>query len=104
MKRYIKQLTIFSALILGLSLAGSAQIVVRVRPTAKVVVRPVAPSPRHVWIDGGWVARGNRYVYVNGYWAMPRRHQHWVDGHWERRRGGWVWVPGYWVRGHRGRW
>ena len=101
----MRQLTIFSALIFGLSLAGSAQIIVRHRPAVKkVVVRPISPSPRHVWIDGGWIARGDRYVYVDGYWAMPRRNQHWIKGHWERRRGGWVWIDGYWDRGRGRRW
>ena len=40
--------------LLGIS-AGQGQIVVRVRPVAPVVVaRPVAPSPRHVWVAEEW--------------------------------------------------
>lgn len=101
MKKCIQKLTILSAIILGLSVAGSAQVVVRVRPSINigVGVRPIAPSPNHVWIDGGWVARGGRYVHTDGYWTAPRRDQYWVEGYWARARGGWVWVPGYWERG-----
>lgn len=75
-----------------------AQVVIRVRPTAPVIVRPVAPSARHIWIDGNWVWRGSNYVWVDGYWAEPRMGHRWVPGHWKHRRGGWFWVPGHWRR------
>jgi hypothetical protein len=98
MKKYINRIVIAAVLVVGFSFASSAQIVVRVRPSAPVVVRPVAPSPRHVWIDGGWEARRGRYVHVDGYWAAPRRGRHYVQGYWAPRRHGYVWVPGYWAR------
>ena len=98
MKKYINRIIIAAALLIGFSFASSAQVVVRVRPAAPVVVRPMAPSPRHVWIDGGWEARGGRYVHVDGYWTAPRRGRHWVEGYWAPRRQGYVWVPGYWAR------
>ncbi|MFT3822418.1 MAG: hypothetical protein QM731_00810 [Chitinophagaceae bacterium] len=98
MKKYIKTIAMLSFLVAGLSFASSAQVYVKVRPSAPVVVRPVAPSPRHVWIDGGWTVRGGRYVWTEGYWATPRHGRHYVPGRWDHRRGGWVWVGGYWRR------
>lgn len=98
MKKYIKSLIIAATLVVGFSFASSAQVLVSVRPAAPVVVRPVAPSPRHIWIDGGWEVRGGHYVHTDGYWAAPRRGRHWVAGYWAPRRHGYVWVPGYWAR------
>ncbi len=79
----------------------NGQIYVTVRPTAPVVVRPVAPSPRHIWIDGEWGYTGGRYVYTNGYWGLPRyTGAVWVPGHWKNTlRRGWIWRPGHWRRG-----
>ena len=98
MKKYMSRFLLAAALVVGFSVASSAQVIVKVRPAAPVVVRPEAPSPRHVWIDGGWVARGGRYVHTDGYWAVPQRGRHWVAGYWAPRRHGYVWVPGYWAR------
>jgi hypothetical protein len=83
--------------------SSQAQFIVKIRPSAPVVVRsrPPAPSPRHVWVDGEWVWRGNQYVYTEGRWTEPRyAGARWVPGHWKyhRRRGGWFWVPGHWNR------
>lgn len=98
MKKYVNRFILAAALVVGFSFASSAQVIVKVRPVAPVVVRPAAPSPRHVWIDGGWEVRNGRYVHVNGYWTMPHRGRHWVAGYWAPRRHGYVWVPGYWAR------
>ena len=101
MKKFIQRLAIFSVFVLGISLTGSAQIIVKVRPRTAVVVRTTPPSPRHVWIDGGFTVRGGRYVPARGYWVIPRRGFHYVPGHWERRRHGWIWVSGYWAKNRR---
>lgn len=98
MKKLINRIILATVLVVGFSFATSAQVIVKVRPEAPVVVRPPAPSPRHIWIDGGWVVRGGRYVHKNGYWAAPRRGRHWVDGYWAPRRHGYVWVSGHWSR------
>ena len=98
MKKYVNRIVLAVMLVVGFSAASSAQVIVKVRPAAPVVVRPVAPSPRHVWIDGGWVIRGGRYVWTDGYWVAPRRGFVWVPGYWAPRRGGYVWIPGRWVR------
>jgi hypothetical protein len=55
------------------------------------------PSPRHVFVPGHYVWRGNRYRWVNGYWAVPPRARAvWVPGYWRPQRGGYVFVNGYW--------
>ena len=78
---------------------ASAQVYVSVRPVWHPVPRPVAPSPRHVWIDEEWEARGGTYVAVGGHWAEPPHSGWaWVPGHWaHERRGDW-WVAGHWRR------
>jgi hypothetical protein len=70
---------------------ASAQVYVSVRPVWHPVARPVAPSPRHVWIDEEWEARGGTYVAVGGHWAEPPHP-------------GWVWVAGRWRHGPHGEW
>jgi len=79
---------------------SNAQIVVRIRPERPreaVVVRPPAPSPRHVWVDEEWAPNGKTYAYRPGHWVEPpRRGGVWVAGRWTDRRGGSVWVAGHW--------
>ena|SRR5215831_20644717 len=95
----LKRFLIIAGLILSFSAASEAQVFVKVRPSAPVIVRPNAPSSRHVWIEGEWVVRGGRYEYVPGYWSVPRPGYHqWVPGRWIARRHGWYWVPGHWRR------
>ena len=94
--RALLALSIFTA-----SVAEShAQIIVPVRPPRPRVVvtnRPVAPSPRHVWVEEDWVPEGRGYRWHGGYWAEPpRARAAWVPGHWANRRRGWVWIPGHW--------
>jgi|SRR5581483_9625271 len=98
MKKIVTRIVLGLLLVVGVSTASSAQVIVRVRPAAPVVVRPVAPSPRHVWVEGEWVVRHGHYEYVNGYWVTPRRGMHWVPGYWVPRRGGYIWISGHWAR------
>jgi hypothetical protein len=100
MKNLKKVLFLFIA-ISAFSVAKSqAQVVVRVRPERPrevVVARPVAPSPRHVWVAEEWTPTGGRYVYHGGYWAVPPRpHAVWAAGHWRHRHGGYIWIGGRW--------
>ena len=93
-----KSLALF-ALVFTLSFTAHAQVYVTVRPNAPVFARPVAPSAKHIWIDGEWVWRGGRYEYANGYWVVPSRFGAvWVPGHWKQSRRGWFWKPGHWRR------
>ena len=98
MKKYLSKFTAILFLSIAVSFASSAQFVIKVRPGAPIVrVRPVCPSPRHVWVSGEYAWRGRQYVYNDGYWATPpSRHTRWIEGKWRHRRGGWVWIPGHW--------
>jgi len=82
------------------ALKSNAQIVVRIRPARPrevVVVRPPAPSPRHVWVAEEWNNEGGHYVYHAGYWALPPHPRAiWVAGHWANRPRGYVLIAGHW--------
>jgi hypothetical protein len=99
MKTVWKSLILAAAFTTAVSVS-EAQIVVRARlgrPVTRVIRRPPAPSPRHVWVDEDWVPQGRTYVWHGGYWAAPPRPRAiWVPGHWDRSRRGYVWVGGYW--------
>lgn len=80
-------------------ISAEAQVIVKVRPVAPVVVRPACPATGYAWVGGSWKwnRRIRNYVWVDGYWARPRRHGAvWIEGHWRAARGGWKYVPGHW--------
>jgi len=75
-----------------------AQHYVKVHPEFHTVVRPPAPSPRHVWVAPEWTWRGGAYVEVPGYWSLPPAgHRAWVPGHWVAEPRGNRWIPGHWA-------
>ncbi len=91
---------VFSSIIIlfvVVTLYSCAPSAVVVRPAPPIVVRPIQPSPNHIWVSGNYVRRNGRYVYTNGYWAAPAYgRSRWIDGHWKTTRRGYVWVPGRW--------
>jgi hypothetical protein len=97
MKKIPSKILMLFFVAVAFSFTASAKYVT-VRPVPPVYARPMAPSPRHIWIDGDWAWRGGAYVYTNGYWVEPRPGFIWVTGHWNARRGRWNWVPGRWRR------
>ena len=98
MKKLLAGLFVFAFLNIGTGFSAGAQtIYVKIRPTAPVVVRPVAPGPHHVWIAEEWRPSGGGYVYSGGYWAAPPKPGWvWVPGHWKRHHNGDYWVAGRW--------
>jgi len=79
--------------------SASAQVYVSVHPVWHPIVRTVAPSPRHVWIDEDWEWRDGAYVAVGGRWVEPP-HPGWIwyPGHWRHGDRGHRWYPGHWGR------
>lgn len=79
----------------------SAQVVVvkPVKPNV-VVVKPHAPSKKHIWVEGYWKwnKRLHKYEWVEGHWVRARKNKVWVPGHWAKVPGGWKYVPGHWKR------
>ncbi len=102
MKNSLIKLFVISFFTVGIGLSAGAQtIYVKVRPVVPtaVVVRPVQPSPYHVWVAEEWTPRGSGYAYAGGYWAAPP-HQGWIwiPGHWKHHEYGEYWVAGHWRR------
>jgi hypothetical protein len=102
MKVKIVKLAFLAILMVGAGAfanTASAQVYVSVHPAWHAVVRPVAPSPRHVWVDEDWEARNGAYVAVGGHWAEPPHPGwRWHPGHWHREHRGEYWVAGHWGR------
>ncbi|MEZ5055237.1 MAG: hypothetical protein R2807_10835 [Chitinophagales bacterium] len=73
---------------------------VKVKPANPIVVniKPVCPSPKHVWIEGDWIWSPiqNQYVYTEGRWVIPAGSASWVPGHWKHTKYGWNWIEGHW--------
>src|SRR5580658_4726775 len=63
-------------------------------PAPRVLkVRPVAPGPGYVWVDGYWYAVGARYRWHAGYWSRPPYEGAvWVGPHYD----GGKFFAGYW--------
>ena len=67
-------------------------------PPPKHEVIGVAPSARHVWVDGYWARTHNQWTWVPGHYEVrPREGALWVKGHWDHSDRGWLWVPGHWA-------
>jgi hypothetical protein len=66
-------------------------------PPARVEVRPVAPSPNHVWIGGHWAWRGGAHVWVNGHYALPPGQGYvWEPARWANQNGQYTFFEGHW--------
>ncbi len=100
MKSKMVKLAFLVMLIIGAgSIKASAQIYVSVHPAWHPIARPVAPSPRHIWVDEDWEWRGGQYVAVGGHWSLPPHPGYiWYGGHWGHDRRGDRWYPGRWGR------
>ena len=100
--------SLFIALLFGLILGAgvpssraqvSLGITIGAPPPPRVVhVRPRAPGPDFVWIDGYWYPVGHHYRWHEGYWTRPPyagaywvapRHdgRQFFEGYWEGPRG-----------------
>jgi hypothetical protein len=91
---------LLSTVLSAIPASASTRVYVRVGPPAPVVqVRPVAPGPRYVWVDGYHRWDGRVYTWVPGRWVLPpRAHAVWVPGRWVHEKRGYYWVDGHWRR------
>ena len=77
---------------------GSPMFRVRVAPPApRVEVRPVQPSPNHVWTSGAWRWNQGQHVWAPGRWEVNRPGHVWVDSHWVQDNGQWAFYDGRWA-------
>jgi hypothetical protein len=97
-----KRLLLIAAFAAGSSLFAEVAVGIRIGPppAPRVLrVRPVAPGPGYVWLDGYWYAEGGRYRWHSGYWTRPPYEGAvWVGPRYE----GGQFFGGYW-NGSRGR-
>ena len=76
---------------------ASAQVIVKVRPTApKTAVRVVKPGPDYIYIAPSWTVKKGVYAPVVGRWVKARPGFKYVPGKWVRAQGGWTWRAGVW--------
>lgn len=93
----MKHLLLIIVVVASLAVTGCATGgYVETQPADVYYVRPVAPGPDYVWIDGDWVWTGGRYVWRNGYWGRPRGGRAWERGHWDHDGHGYRWNRGHW--------
>ena len=90
---------LLAAIALGATYTASAQIYVKIRPVAPVVVQTERPGRTHVWIGEEWREEGNGYVYIGGHWELPPHPgERWIPGHWSHEGRGDYWIRGHWAR------
>ncbi len=66
-------------------------------PPRVLRVRPAAPGPDFVWVDGYWYVVNGRYQWHAGYWTRPPyAGAVWVGP----RHDGRQWYAGYWEGDH----
>jgi WXXGXW repeat (2 copies) len=87
-----------STVLSAIPASASTRVYVRIGPPVPIVeVRPVAPGPRYVWVDGYHRWDGRAYAWVPGRWVLPpRAHAVWVPGRWVHEKRGYYWVDGHW--------
>ena len=97
----MKRLLLASALLTAATALAQVSIGVRIGPPPPprvVAVRPVAPGPGFMWVEGYWYPVGNHYKWHEGYWTRAPysgarwyapRHENgqWFEGYWEGDRG-----------------
>ena len=91
---------LLSTVLMAIPASASTRVYVRVGPPAPIVeVRPVAPGPRYVWVNGYHRWDGRAYAWVPGKWVLPPRARAvWVPGRWVHASRGYYWVDGRWRR------
>ncbi|HVY93010.1 MAG TPA: hypothetical protein VHA14_09685 [Bryobacteraceae bacterium] len=84
--------TMFGQVSIGISIGAPP-------PPRVLRVRPRAPGPDFMWVDGYWFAEGGGWRWHAGYWTRPPYvGAMWVAPRWENGR----FFAGYW-NGPRGR-
>ena len=101
MKAFVKTALLGSLLFLG-SQGARAQVSVGIEigapPPARVLaVRPVAPAPDFLWVDGYWYPVNGHYHWHAGYWTRPP----YAGARWVApRHDGQRYFAGYWDGDH----
>jgi len=98
----MKRLLIASLILAAGSAFGQVSIGVSIGappPPRVLAVRPVAPGPGFMWVDGYWYPNGRHWKWHDGYWTRaPYSGAHWIAPRYENRQ----FFNGFW-EGDRGR-
>jgi hypothetical protein len=102
MKAFVKTALLGSLLFLGAQ-GAKAQVSVGIEigappPPRVLAVRPVAPAPDYLWVDGYWYPANGHYHWHAGYWTRPpyvgarwvaphHDGQHYFAGYWDGDHG-----------------
>lgn len=102
MKKFLLSLIIVCGALFLYSESSLSQVVVKVKPANPkvVVVKPLKPGPKHIWVDGHWRwdKKRKEYIWIKGHWSKPKKGHAWIPGHWKKVPGGFKWIPGHWKR------
>jgi hypothetical protein len=100
MNKIFVRMLILSIMVFFVSFSVSAQVYVKIRPVAPVIVRSAQPDKNQVWIDEEWEPNAGGYRYSGGHWASPPHPgSKWKQGHWKRHhKDGEEWVAGNWSK------
>ena len=99
MKKLLAAMLLTAALGFGAEVSFGIQIGTPPPAPRVVRVRPIAPGPGYVWVDGYWYPVGNHYRWHDGYWSRPPYEGYrWIGPRYERG----TFFQGYWD-GSRGR-
>ena len=95
MKKYVIIISLICVIVLFIGCEGAY---VLSEPMNTESIRPVQPSPSHIWIDGDWYYNRQLHSYNRreGYWDMPRKGRTYQQGHWENNKKGHYWINGKW--------
>ncbi|HTS65037.1 MAG TPA: hypothetical protein VMH28_23600 [Candidatus Acidoferrales bacterium] len=96
----MKRLFLASLLLAATSAFGQISVGVSIGPPPPprvLKVRPAAPGPDYMWVEGYWYPVNGHYRWHEGYWTRPPyAGAHWVVPHHE----GGQWHEGYWEGEH----
>jgi hypothetical protein len=83
---------------MGRPLAPRPPVYVEVAPPrVRYEVRPMRPSPAHIWIGGYWGWENGTHVWIGGEWVTPPQPGYaWEAPRWRRHGHRWEYSPGYW--------
>ena len=92
----MKRFLLLAAFAFTTTVYGQVSIGVRIGapPAPRIVrVRPVAPGPGYIWVEGYWYPEGRHYKWHAGYWTRPPYEGAvWVGSRYE----GGQFFAGYW--------
>jgi hypothetical protein len=98
----VKQKLFALALLAGGAVFGQVSFGISIGPPPPprvMAIRPAAPGPGFVWVDGYWYPVGRRYRWHQGYWSRaPYAGARWIGPRYDGRQ----YYSGYW-EGDRGR-